>query len=97
MQQLPNIERNDSREKMSDPKLAKYNGRRKICVNFKTDRDKMSFVVYRYLKSLNLQDNEVDLKMTGNQTLLAKSVYLLSYNDIVFKPCIVLDEIVHHN
>ena len=47
-------------------------------------------------KQLNLKDNEVDLKLTEYQSLLAKRVYLLSYFDIFYKRCIVLDETVVH-
>ena len=37
MQQMPDIEKTDSKEKISCLKWTKYNGRRKVCVNFKTD------------------------------------------------------------
>ena len=40
------------------------NGRRKVCVNFKSDTEKLNFVVYRYRNSLYLKDNEIDLKLT---------------------------------
>ena len=48
MQQLPDIEKTDSKEARSCLKWTKYNGRRKVCVNFQTDTDKMNIVVYRY-------------------------------------------------
>ena len=64
MQQLPDIEKTDSKEEISCLKWKIYNGRRKVCVNSQIDTDKLNFVVYRYRNSLYLKDNEVDLKMT---------------------------------
>ena len=54
--------------------------------------DKLNIVVYRYRNILYLKNNEVDLKMAENQSILAKHVYLLSYIDIFYKRCIVLVE-----
>ena len=82
MQQLPDIEKIDSNEEISCLKWTVYNGRRKVCVNFQTDRDKLNIVVNRYRNNLYLKDNEVDLKLTEYQSLLAEQVYLLSYIDI---------------
>ena len=92
MEELPDIEKTDSKEEISRPKLRVYLGRRKVCVNFHTDRDKLIIVVYRYRNKLYLKDKEVDLKLTEYQSLLAKRVYLLSHIDIFYKRCIVLDE-----
>ena len=97
MQQLPDFEKTDSKEETSCLKWTIYNGRRKVCVNFQTDTDKLNNVDYRYQNSLYLKDNEVDLKLTEYQVLLAKRVYLLSYIDIFCKRCIVLDERTVHN
>ena len=47
MQQLPDIEKTDSREEISCLKCTIYNGRRKVCVKFQTDTDKLNNVVYR--------------------------------------------------
>ena len=66
-------------------------------MNFQTDRVKLNIVVYRYRNNLCLKDNEVDLKLTEYQSLLAKRVYLLSYIDMFYKRCIVLDETTVHN
>ena len=66
-------------------------------MNFQTDTDKLNFAVYRYRNNLDLKDIEVDLKLTEHQSLLAKRVYLLSYIDIYYKRCIVLDETTVHN
>ena len=97
MQQLPDIEKTDSKEEISCLKWTIYNGRRKVCVNFQTDTDKLNIAVYRYRKNLYLKDNEVDLKLAEYQSLLAKRVYLLSYIDIFYKRCMVLDETTVHN
>ena len=51
-----------------------------------------SVVVYRCRNSLYLKESEVDLKLAENQSLRAKRGYLLSYTDIFYKWCIVLDE-----
>ena len=97
MQQLPDIEKTDSKEEISCQKWTIYNGSRKICENFQTDTDKLNIVGYRYRKNSYLKDNEVDLKLTEYQSLLAKRVYLLSYIDIFYKRCVVLDETTVHS
>ena len=97
MQQLPDIEETYSKEEISCLKWTVYNGRRKVCVNFQTDTDKLNIVVYRYRNNLYLKDDEVDLKLTEYRSLLAKRVYLLSCIDIFYKRCIVLDETTVHN
>ena len=45
MQQLPVIEKTDSKEEISRLNCTKYNGRRKVCVNFQTDTDKLNIVM----------------------------------------------------
>ena len=69
-----------------------YSGMRKVCVNFKTDTDKLKTVLYGYRNVLYNKKNEVDLKLTEYQTLLAERVYLMSY-----KLSNVLDEMTVHN
>ena len=96
MQQLPDVEKTDSKEEISCLKWTIYNGRRKVCVNFQTDTDKLNFVVHRHRNNLYLKDNEVILKMSEYESLLAKRVYLLSYIDILYQRCIVLDETTVH-
>ena len=96
MQQLPDNEKTDSKEEVSRLKWTICIGGREGCVNFQTDTDKLSIVVYRYRNSLYPEDKEADLKMTGYQSLLAKRVDLLSYIDIFYKRCIVLDETTVH-
>ena len=96
-QQLPDIEKTDSKKEVSCLKWAKCKGRRKVCVNFQTDTDKLNIVVYRYLNNLYLKDNEVILKLSEYESLLSKRVYRLSYIDIFYKQCIVLDETTVHN
>ena len=96
-QQLPDIEKTDSRDEISCLKWTIYNGRRKVCINLQTDTDKVNIVVYRYRNSTYLNDTEMDLKLTEYKKVLAKRVYLLSYIDIFYKRCIVLDETTVHN
>ena len=95
--QLPNIQKVDSKDEISCLKWTIYNVRRKVCIDFQTDTDKVNIVVYSYRNSTYLKDTEMDLKLTEYKKLLAKCVYLLSYIDIFYKRCIVLDETTVHN
>ena len=76
-QQLPDIEKADSKDEIFCLKWTINKGRRKICINFQYDTDKMNIVVYPYRNSTCLKDTEMDLKLTENKKLLAKRVYLL--------------------
>ena len=96
-QQLPDIEKIDSKDEISCFKWPIYNGRRKVCINFQTDTDKVNIVVYRYRNNTYLKDTELELKLSEYKKLLAKRVYLLSYIDIFYKRCIVLEETTIHN
>ena len=96
MQQLPEIEKVDSKNEISCLKWTIYNGRRKVCIYFKTDMDKLNFVVYRYRNNTYVKDTEMELKLTEYKKFLYKRVYLLSYNDVFFRRCIVLDETFVH-
>ena len=96
-QQLPDIEKVDSKDKISCLKLTIYCGRRKVGINFQTDADKVNIVVYRHQNNTYLKDTEIDFKLTELKKLLSKRVYLLSYIDIFYKRCIVLDETTVHN
>ena len=95
-QQLPDIERVDSKDEISCLKRTFYSGRRKVCINFQTDADKVNIVVNRYRNNTYLKDTEMDLKLSEYKKLLAKRVYLVSYIDIFYKRCIVLDETTLH-
>ena len=64
---------------------------------FQTDKDKVIIAVYRYRNNTYLKDTELDLKLTEYKKLLAKRVYLLSYIDIFYKRCIVLDGTTVYN
>ena len=96
-QQLPDIEKTDSREEFSRLKWTIYNGRRKVCINFQTDTDKVNIVVYRYRNITYLKDTEMYITLTEYRKVLAKLIYLLSYIDIFYKRCIVLYETTVHN
>ena len=96
MQQLPQIEKSDSENEISCLKWTIYNGRRKVCISFKTDMHKLKIVLYLYRNNTYVKDTEMELKMTEYKKLLSKRVYLLSYIDVFFKRCIVLDETTVH-
>ena len=49
-QQLTDIEKVDSKDEISCLKWTIYNGRRKICINFQIDADKVNIVVLRSRK-----------------------------------------------
>ena len=44
-QELPDIEKVDSKDEISCLKCTIYNGRRKVCINFQTDTDKVNIFV----------------------------------------------------
>ena len=81
-QQLPEIEKVDSRKEISCLKWTIHNGRRKVCISFKSDMDKLNIVVYRYRNNTYVKDTEKQLKLTEYEKLLTKWVYLLSYIDV---------------
>ena len=60
-QQLPDFEEVDSKDEISCLKWTIYNGRRKVCIIFQTDTDKVNIVVYRYRNVTHLTDTEMDL------------------------------------
>ena len=96
-QQLPDIEKSVSRDELCCLKWTISNGGRNVCIKFQKDTDNVNIVVYRYRNSTYLKDTEMDLKLIEYKKLLAKRVYLLSYTDIFYKRCIVLDETTVHN
>ena len=97
MQQLPEIEKVDSKNEISCLKWTIHKGRKKVCKSFKSDMDKLKFVVYRYQNNTYVKDTEMELNLTEYEKLLPKRVYLLSYIVVFFKRCIVLDETTVHN
>ena len=97
LQQLPEIENMDSKSEMCGLNWTIYISRRKVCISFKTDMDKLNIVVYRYRNNRYVKDTEKELKLTKYEKLLSKRLYLLTYIDVFFKQCIVLDETIVHN
>ena len=97
MQQLPEIEKVDSKNEISCLKWTLYNVRRKVCLSFKTDMDKLNLVVYRYRKNTYVKDTESEFKLTEYKKLLSKRLCLLSYINVFSKRCNVLDETTVHN
>ena len=94
MQKLADIEKIDSKGKISCSKKTEKNGRRKL--RFKTDTDNLIVVQYRYRNKLKLKDSGFDLKLIDYHSHLAKRVYLLRYFDKFFRRCIVLEETTVH-
>ena len=97
MQQLPGIEKVDSKNEIFCLKRTIQNGRRKVCISFETDMDKLNIVVYCYRNNTYVKDTGMELKLTEYKKLLSKRKHLLSYIDVFFKRCIVLDETTVHN
>ena len=56
MQQKPEIKKTDSKREISCLKWTIYNGKRKVCVNLKTDTVNLNIVVHRYRNNLYLKD-----------------------------------------
>ena len=77
MQQLPEIERADSRNEISILNWTIYNRRRKVCVSFKTDMDQFNLVFFRYRNKTYVKDTELELKSTEFE----KKIYL---NELIF-------------
>ena len=57
----------------------------------------LEFCSLRHRNNTYVKDNEMELKLTEYEKLLSKRVYLLSYIDVFFKRCILLDETTVHN
>ena len=58
--------------------------------------NKMNIVVYRCRNNTYVEYTEMELKLTEYEKLLCERLYLLSYFDVIFKQCIVLDETTDH-
>ena len=71
MEQLPEIEEVNSKNEISCIKVIIYNGKRKACISFKTDLDKLKSVVYRYRNNTYVKDMEMELKLTEYGKLLS--------------------------
>ena len=96
MQELLENEKMDSWNEISCLKWTLYNGGRKACISFKTEMEKLNNVVYRYRNITYVKYTEMELKVTAYEKRLFKRVYLLSYIDLFFKRCIVLDKTTVH-
>ena len=69
-QQLPDIEEVGSKDEIFCLKRTIYNGRRKVCINFQTDTDKVNIVVYGYRNNTYLKDTEMDIELTEYKMFL---------------------------
>ena len=72
-QQLPDIEEADSKDEISCLKWSIYNGRRKVCINFQTDTDKVNIVEYHYRNNTYLKDTEMDYSWLNTKRFLLSS------------------------
>ena len=72
MQQLADIEKSDSKEKISRLQWTIQNDRRNVTLNINTETDNLKNVLYRYRNKLYFIDETIDLNLTENQSLLAK-------------------------
>ena len=97
MQQLPEVGKFDSEYEISCLRWIIFNGRRKICVFYKSDTDYVAITVYRYRNNMYMKDSDIELKSTEYNTLLEKKKYLLSYLETFSKKFIVVEESTHHN
>ena len=68
MQQLPDFEKTDSRRKKTFLELTKYHSRKKKSVNYQTDTDKLSIVVYRYRNNIYPNDSVIDLRKQNERS-----------------------------
>ena len=73
-QQLPDIEKIDSKDDIFCLKWSINNGRTKICFNFQTDTDKENTIIYLYRNNKYLKDTVMELKLTEHKKLLARRV-----------------------
>ena len=97
IQQLPEIGKFDSENKVSCLRWIIFDGRRKVCVFSKTDTDYVGITVYRYRINMYMNFSDTELKATEYNTLLQKIKYLLSYLETFSKKFIVVEETTHHN
>ena len=74
VQQLPEIEKVDSKIEIFCLKWTIYNGRRKVCISFKTDMDMLNIVNYLYRNITYVKDTEMELILTEYEKLLSKRV-----------------------
>ena len=73
-QQLPDNQKTYPKDEISCLQWTIYNGRKKVCINFQTDTDKVNIVVYRYRNNTYLKNTERDLNLAEYKKLLAKRV-----------------------
>ena len=72
IQQMPEIEKLGCEIENSCLKWTIYKGGRKVCVNYKTERDKLDIVTYCYRKGIYLKNAEMELNLIEYEKLLSK-------------------------
>ena len=78
MQQLPEIEKVDSKKEIFCLKWTICNGRREVCISFETDMDRLNIVVNNYRNNTYAKESGMELKLTEYEKLLSKRVTLMS-------------------
>ena len=68
MHHLLDLEKTESKAEISYLNWTKYKGSKKVCVNIKTDTDKLNIAVFRYRNNVYLKHKEVDRKLTSYQS-----------------------------
>ena len=96
VQQMPKSEKIDCRIAIACPNCTIYNGRRKMCMKYKTNSDKLNGAINHYRNSIYLKGVEMEQKLTEYEKLFSKRKYLLSYIDKFFKRCFLLDGTTIH-
>ena len=76
MQHLPENEKVDSMNESFCLKWTLCIGRRKVCISFKADIDKLNFVVNRHGNNTCVKDTEMELRLTEYENFLL-SEYIL--------------------
>lgn len=91
-QNLPDIDNLDIDQQISNFNWTLHNGRRKICINYRSDQDLISLSVYKLKKDQWIIHQEIGLKLKEYNTLLNKRQSLLCYVGLFTKKCIFLEE-----
>jgi len=78
MEHLSDKEQTDLKDEKFHLYLTLYKKVGKLCVNTKTDTDKLGVVVYRYQNNVYIKGDETYLKLTFYEKFLAKtSLYVV--------------------
>ena len=82
MQQSPEIEKADSNNEISCLKCTICKGRRKVCISFKTDMDKLNIAVYRYRNNTYVRDTEIVNFPSSKQNFRVSSHHSIKFQHL---------------